>query len=99
LEYAVSHIHDSCSSNSDTRNSADADNYTCLEEQLASDDVLEISPTFVKSSGIFLDRRHEYPRGSVRKPKFLKEKDKDSRYSSSDEGNSDEDRVADDTCM
>jgi len=73
---------------------ADADNYTSLEEHPVSDDVLEMSPTFVRSSGVFSDRRHESPRGSIRKPKFLKGKGKESRYSSSNEGDSDEDRVA-----
>lgn len=34
------------------RNFADANSYTSLEEQLASVDVLEMSPTFVRTNGV-----------------------------------------------
>ena len=76
------------------RNFADANSYTSLEEQLASVDVLEMSPTFVSSQWRFSDRRHESLRGSIWKSKFLKGKGKESRYLSSNEGDSDEERVA-----
>ena len=72
----------------------DADSHTSLEENPLSDDLMEMSPAYVRNIGLFSDRRQDSLSGSIKKPNFLKPMRGESRDSSSDEAHGDGQRRA-----
>ena len=70
----------------------DVDSHSSSEESPLSDELMEMSPTYVRNNGLFSDKRKDSPRGSIKKPKILKPMRGESRDSSSEEARSDGDR-------
>jgi hypothetical protein len=67
----------------------DADSHTSSGDNSSSDDLMEMSPAYVRNNGLFTDRRQHSPRGSIKKPKFLTPMQGESGDVSFDEARSD----------